>query len=147
MWNVHTIVWIHNTKTRNRFRDENKGISLDYICSLHFLDWFFWRPFILQRTSSAKISLFWFTWSFTDGIFGPKRDKNGEWRRLRDGEIHILCRSLNVVMVIKSRRLRWPGHVGRMEQGRNAFTILTWKPTAKEGLGVDGRTILELRYE
>ena len=46
----------------------------------------------------------------------------------------------------KSRRLRWAGHVARMEESRSAFKILTGKPTGKrplEGLGVDGRTILK----
>ena len=43
--------------------------------------------------------------------------------------------------MIKSRILRWVGHIARMEEGRSAFKILTGKPT---GLGVDGRTILEL---
>ena len=55
-------------------------------------------------------------------------------------------RSPNIVRVIKSRRLRWAGHVAIMEEGSSAFKILTGKPTGKRplgGLGVDGRTILE----
>ena len=51
-----------------------------------------------------------------------------------------------VVRVIKSRRLRWAGHVARMEEGSSALKILTGKPTERDlwgGLGVDGRTILE----
>ena len=48
-------------------------------------------------------------------IFGPKRDENGEWRRLDNEERHGLYRSPNIVRVIKSRRLRWAGHVSRME--------------------------------
>ena len=47
-------------------------------------------------------------------IFGPKRDENGEWRRLRNEELHSLYRSSNIVRVFKSRRLRWTGHVVRM---------------------------------
>ena len=43
-------------------------------------------------------------------------------------------RSSNIVRVIKSRRLRWAGHVDRMEEGRNAFKILTGKPTGKRPL-------------
>jgi len=57
-----------------------------------------------------------------------------------------LYRSLNIVRVIKSRRLRWAEHVARMEEGRSAFIILTGTLTGKNlwrGLGVDGRTILE----
>ena len=67
-------------------------------------------------------------------IVGPKRDPNGEWRRLHNEELHILNRLLNIVRVIKSRRLRWAGHVARMEEGRRALKILTGKPT-KETFG------------
>ena len=61
--------------------------------------------------------------------FGPKRNENGQWRRLHNEELHSLYRSPNIVRVIKSRRLRWVGHVARMEEGRSAFKILTGKPT------------------
>ena len=46
-------------------------------------------------------------------------------------ELHSLYRSPNIVRVIKSRRLRWAGHVALMEEGRSAVKILTGKPTAK----------------
>ena len=68
-------------------------------------------------------------------IFGPKRDENGEWRRLHNEELHCLYRSLNIVRVIKSKRLRWAGHVTRMEEGRSAFKILSGIPTGKRPLG------------
>ena len=68
-------------------------------------------------------------------IFWPKRDENGEWRRLHNEEIYSLYRSANIVRVIKSRRLRWAGHVARMEEDRSAFKILTAKPTGKRPLG------------
>ena len=58
-------------------------------------------------------------------IFGPKKDAIREWRRLNNEELHSLYRSRNMVRVIKSRRLRWAIHVGRMEDGRSAFKILT----------------------
>ena len=64
-------------------------------------------------------------------IFRPRRDGNGEWRRLHNEELHSLYRSPNIVRVIQSRRLRWAGHVARMEEGRSAFKILTGKPTGK----------------
>ena len=52
--------------------------------------------------------------------------------------------SPNTTRVIKSRRLRWAGHLARMEKGRSAFKILTGKPTGKRPLGRPrGRTILE----
>ena len=50
-------------------------------------------------------------------------------------ELHSLYRSPNIVRVIKSRILRWAGHVARMENGRSAFKILTGKPTGKRSLG------------
>ena len=46
-----------------------------------------------------------------------------------------MYRSPNIVRVIKSRRLRWAGHVARMEEGRSAFKILTGKPTVKRNVG------------
>ena len=68
-------------------------------------------------------------------IFGTKRDENGEWTKLRDEELHSLYRSPNIVRMIKSSRLRWAGHLVRMEEGRSAFKILTGKPTGKRPLG------------
>ena len=50
-------------------------------------------------------------------------------------ELHSFYRSPNIVRVIKFRRLRWAGHVARMEEGSSAFKILTGKPTGKRPLG------------
>ena len=63
-------------------------------------------------------------------MFGPKRDVNGKWRRLHNKELRSLYCSLNIVRVIKSRRLRWAGHVDRMEES-SAFKILIGTPTGK----------------
>ena len=46
-----------------------------------------------------------------------------------------MYRSPNIVRMIKSRRLRWPGHVARMKEGRSAFKMLTGKPAGKMPLG------------
>ena len=59
------------------------------------------------------------------------RAANLEWRRLHNEELHSLYLSPNIVRMIKSRRLRWVGHVARMEEGRSDFKILTGKPTGK----------------
>ena len=72
-------------------------------------------------------------------ILGPKRDDNGEWRRLHNEELHSLYRSPNIVRVIESRRVRWAGHIARMEEGRSAFKMLTGKPTGKRPLGCPTR--------
>jgi hypothetical protein len=54
-------------------------------------------------------------------IFGPRRDANGEWRRLHNEQLHSLYRSPNIFRVIKPRRLRWADHIVRMEEDRRAF--------------------------
>ena len=63
---------------------------------------------------------------------GPRG--NGEWRKLHNEELHSLYRSPNTVRVIKSRRLRWAGHVVRLEEG-STFKILTGTPAGKRPLG------------
>jgi hypothetical protein len=57
------------------------------------------------------------------------------WRRLCNEELHSLYLLPNIVRVIKSRRLRWAGHLARLEEGRSAFKILTGKPTGKRPSG------------
>ena len=65
-------------------------------------------------------------------IFGPKTNENEEWRMLHNEEHHSLYHSPNIVRVIKSRTLRWAGHVARMEEGRSALNILTSEPRGKK---------------
>jgi len=79
-------------------------------------------------------------------IFGPKKDEvTGEWRKLHNEELNNLYSSPNIVRVIKSRRMRWAGHVARMGEGRGVYRVLVGN--LKEGdhwgdPGVDGRIIL-----
>ena len=69
-------------------------------------------------------------------IFGPKRDGvTGEWRKLHNEELNDLYCSPNIVRVIKSRRMRWAGHVARMEEGRGVHKVLVGKPDGKRLLG------------
>jgi hypothetical protein len=65
-------------------------------------------------------------------IFGPKRKKvAGGWRRLHDEELHNLYPSPNIIRMIKSRRMRWMGHVARIREKSNAYKILVGKPQGK----------------
>ena len=57
-------------------------------------------------------------------IIQPKRDDNREWKRLYNEELDCLYCSPNIIRVIISRRLRWAGHVARMEEARSACKIL-----------------------
>jgi hypothetical protein len=78
-------------------------------------------------------------------IFGPKMEEDGSWIKLHNCELHNLNSSPNIVRVIKSRRMRWAGHVARMGRGE-VFTGF-WLGGSKardhwEDLGVGGRITL-----
>jgi hypothetical protein len=68
-------------------------------------------------------------------ILGPRRDEvTGEWKRVHKGELNVFYSSPNIVRVIKSRRMRWAGHVARM--GRiGAYRGLVGKPEGSRPLG------------
>ncbi|KAJ4446968.1 hypothetical protein ANN_13670 [Periplaneta americana] len=69
-------------------------------------------------------------------IFGAKRDEvTGEWRKLHNTELHALYSSPNIIRNLKSRRLRWAGHVARMGESRNAYRVLVGRPEGKRPLG------------
>ena len=69
-------------------------------------------------------------------IFGPRRDEvTGEWRRLHNEELSDLYSLPNIVRVIKSRRMRWAGHVARMGEERGVYRVLVGKPEGKRPLG------------
>ena len=69
-------------------------------------------------------------------VFGPKRDEvTGEWRKLHNEEIRDLCSLPNILRVVKSRRMRWAGHVARMGEERGVHRVLVGKPEGKSPLG------------
>ncbi|KAJ4445569.1 hypothetical protein ANN_12250 [Periplaneta americana] len=66
-------------------------------------------------------------------LFGAKRDEvTGEWRKLHNAELHALYSSPDIIRNIKSRRLRWAGHVARMGESRNAYRVLVGRPEEKD---------------
>jgi hypothetical protein len=75
-------------------------------------------------------------------IFGPKREEEVSWRKLHNDKLHSLYSSPNIVRVIKSRKMRWAGHVARMEEGRGVYRFLVGRPEGKRPLGRP-----ELRWE
>ena len=69
-------------------------------------------------------------------IFGPRSDEvMGEWRRLHNKELNDLYSLPNIVRVIKSRRMRWAGHVARMGKERGVYRFLVGKPEGRRPLG------------
>jgi hypothetical protein len=67
-------------------------------------------------------------------IFGSKREEDGSWRKLRNDELHSLYSSPNIIRVIKSRRMRWAGHVAHTREGRGAYRVLVGRPEGKRPL-------------
>jgi hypothetical protein len=69
-------------------------------------------------------------------IFGPKRHGlKGGWRKLHNKELHNLYSSPSIIRIIKSRRMRWAGHVARIGEKRNVYRLLVGKPEGKRPLG------------
>jgi hypothetical protein len=69
-------------------------------------------------------------------IFGPKRGEvTGEWRKLYNEELRDLYSSPSIIRIIKSRKMRWAGHVARMGEKRNAYRLLVGNPEGKRSLG------------
>jgi hypothetical protein len=79
-------------------------------------------------------------------IFGPNRDEEtGGWRKLNNEELHNLYSSPSIITsrIIKSRTIRWAGHVARMGETRNAYRIFVGKPEGRRPLGRPRRKWLE----
>jgi hypothetical protein len=68
-------------------------------------------------------------------IFGRKREEDGSCRKLHNDELHNLYSSSNIVRVIKSRRMRWAGHVAHMGEERGVYRVLVGRPEGKRPLG------------
>jgi hypothetical protein len=78
--------------------------------------------------------------------FGPKGDEETrEWRKLHNDELNDLYSSPNIFRVIKSKRMRWAGHVARLGKRRGVYRVLMGNLRERvhlEDPGVDGRIIL-----
>jgi hypothetical protein len=68
-------------------------------------------------------------------IFGPKREEDGSWKKLHNDELHSLYSSPTIVRMIKSRRMRWAGHVTHVGEGRGFYWVLVGAPEGKRPLG------------
>jgi hypothetical protein len=78
-------------------------------------------------------------------IFGPKRDEvTGKWRKLHNEKLRDLYSSPSIIRIIKSKRMRWVGHVVRMGEKRNAYRLLVGKQDGKRPLGRSRHSWMDL---
>jgi hypothetical protein len=69
-------------------------------------------------------------------IFGPKRDEvTGEWRKLHNEVLYSLYSPPDIIRQVKSRKMRWAGHVAHMEEERKVYKVWVGKPEGKRPLG------------
>jgi hypothetical protein len=88
-------------------------------------------PYLLPSQSQSKTFK-----QCTINAFGPKRKKvTGEWSKLHNEELNDVYCSPNIVRVIKSRRMRWAGHVACIGERRGVFRVLVGKPKENRPLG------------
>ena len=81
-------------------------------------------------------------------IFGPRRDEvTGEWRRLHNEELNDFYSSPSIVQVIKSRRMRWAGHVAHIGEERGVYRVLLGKPEGTRPLGRPRRRWVDIRMD
>jgi hypothetical protein len=77
-------------------------------------------------------------------ISGPYRvEVTGGWRKLHNEELHNLYSSPSIIRIIKSRKMRWAGHVARMGEKRNVYRLLVGKPEVKRPLGRPRRRLID----
>ena len=96
----------------------------------------FYNYFFKNKLHRADICTNLFTFVMYMYRFGPRRDEvTGERRRLHNEELNDLYPSHHIVRVIKSRRMRWAGHVARMGEERGVYRVLVGKPEGKRPLG------------
>jgi hypothetical protein len=91
-------------------------------------------------------------------IFEPKREEDGSWRKFHNDELHSLYSSPNFVRMIKSRRMRWAGHVARMGEGRSVYRVCLGVPKERDHwediikmylgeIGIDGANWIQLAQD
>ena len=91
---------------------------------------------VLRRMFESRVLRRMFENRVLRSIFGPKRDEvTGEWRKLHNEELNALYFLPNIVWVIKSRRIRWEGHVARVGEWRCIYGVLVGKHEGKRPLG------------
>jgi hypothetical protein len=105
--------------------------------AIFYFPLFFFIPFLPSVIHSfSYLSIHLFENRVLRRIFVPKRDEvTGGWRKLHNEELHGLYSSPSIIRVIKTRRMRWAGHVARMGEVKGAYNILVGRPEGRRPLG------------
>ena len=91
------------------------------------------ETWVLKENSTEKLMIF--ERKILRKIFGPTKELNGLWRIKTNEELDELIRRKNIIRFIKSQRLKWLGHVERMQKEREVTKIYKWKPFASRPIG------------
>jgi hypothetical protein len=85
-----------------------------------------------RRYASICVFMFYLT---TLSLIHKRDEVTGEWRKLRNEELRDLYSSPSIIRIIKSRRMRWAGHIARIGEKKNEYRLLVGKPEGKRPLG------------
>ena len=91
------------------------------------------ETWVLKENSIQKLMIF--ERKILRKIFGPTKERNGLWRIKTNEEFDELIQRKNIVRFIKSQRLKWLGHIERMQKEREVTKIYKWKPFASRPIG------------
>ena len=119
----HIYIYIYETingKWKHCF-----NLMLDKVLAMEINDFKYWKLIHLKQ----------FYYLLHSMIVANRDEITGKWRKLRNTELHALYSSQNIVRSLKSRPLRWAGHIVRMEESRNASRVLFRRPEEKRPLG------------
>ena len=115
---IHGRLLSYLNEASDSIQAERYSTSLRGLCSLETVFYTISKHIILTR------------------VFGPKRDEvTGEWRKLHNEELSDLYSLPNILRVVKSRTMRWAGHVARMGEGTGVHRVLVGNPEGKRPLG------------
>jgi len=129
IWRVCANILNKQSQTADKVRSSSLGLGEALTAPHH-------KNIILRNSQRVSLGPGLILWSNLSSEKGAKREEvTGERIKLYNEELNDLYCSLNIVRVIKSRRMRWAGHLARMGERRGVYRVLVGKPEGKRPLG------------